>query len=518
MDSREVQSIALESLDRFRVELAEAGFDSNDGGRTWVGPIAGPLTAFTNADRMEVAIRDGWPFAQPQLKVDDMRNLHHVNAAGTICLWADGDASREWMSFSGIERRIEEWCEAQHKGFPTEDATMDAHAYFEDRLPNLALMNLSTIGTPDDGASGAAYGKWRQDKQILDINAKQSSGCRVKGHWFYREKIDAPPKDLTAFRNLLTPTQREQLESSYKLASRNKHTERLAILIWDDGGVKNVLTILFRRSASGETQGKIKAANPTDVVTAHAIEFASNDDTTLRRRAGIDAAWLENYRAIVFGVGAVGSHAALLLAECGIGGLTLVDGERIRPGNVVRHAASVVGEMKANATKKLIANHTLRTTVETVASKTWSPPELRKLIGDHDVILDATGHGGFSDQLAYLADDDDELLVTAILYRQGNVARICRQGPGDTRLWERDDAERYPTIPRGPDAPPQLEAGCSASVNNASPRSVVACAALAADVVIDALTGSPQLPDEIVDIYRPLEKAPFDNVGRLTSA
>ena len=52
----------------------------------------------------------------------------------------------------------------------------------------------------------------------------------------------------------------------------------------------------------------------------------------------------------------------------------------------------------------------------------------------------------------------------------------------------------------------------------ASPRGVVACAALAAEVAIDALAGRLSLPDEITDIYRPLEEAPFDRVGRLTSA
>ena len=41
------------------------------------------------------------------------------------------------------------------------------------------------------------------------------------------------------------------------------------------------------------------------------------------------------------------------------------------------------------------------------------------------------------------------------------------------------------------------------------------CAALIAQVVIDALTRRFEFGDEAIDVYRPLAQAPFDRVGRV---
>jgi hypothetical protein len=58
--------------------------------------------------------------------------------------------------------------------------------------------------------------------------------------------------------------------------------------------------------------------------------------------------------------------------------------------------------------------------------------------------------------------------------------------------------------------------GCSAPVNNAPPASVMACSALLVQGSIDATLERFELPDEIVDVYRPLvDSPPFDRVGHL---
>ncbi len=62
-----------------------------------------------------------------------------------------------------------------------------------------------------------------------------------------------------------------------------------------------------------------------------------------------------------------------------------------------------------------------------------------------------------------------------------------------------------------------FEAGCSSAVNNASPVAVAACAALAAEVAIDALTGRKLQSDDVIDVYRPLSDPPFDRIGRVAA-
>ncbi len=85
---------------------------------------------------------------------------------------------------------------------------------------------------------------------------------------------------------------------------------------------------------------------------------------------------------------------------------------------------------------------------------------------------------------------------------------------------DRIDDDRYPLIPSGADEDDFVEPaiGCSAPVNNSAPSSVLACAASIAQSAVDVLTGRCELPDELIDVYRPLVgEPPFDQAGRLTS-
>jgi hypothetical protein len=86
----------------------------------------------------------------------------------------------------------------------------------------------------------------------------------------------------------------------------------------------------------------------------------------------------------------------------------------------------------------------------------------------------------------------------------------------DVPIFGRTAESRYPLIPPG-DEPLALEPGCSAPVNNASPSAVAAIAALTAEIAVDALAGRWRYADETIEVYRPLDAAPFDHIGRLTA-
>ena len=508
MGSLEVQTLEPASYYRFRDELDEAGFATSDGGRTWTGPIAEPFRAFTDGEQMTVHIRDGWPYRHPELEVPGMEPLAHVNAWDYVCLWAQGDASQAWRTLAGWQARIEEWCKKQATEFSNEDATMDAHAYFgTEPFYALATLDLGTLNPKlKDGDSGEAFGRWRRHEALLEITTERTSGGKVRGTWFYRERIKAPPTNLDRLGALLTMSQAARLEKLTAGVARDKKKQRrFIVLAWGRGKGRNALVVLFDQVAGSQARGRV-------------LEFAPSDTETLRLRAGERASALNERRALVFGAGSVGSHVALLLSESGLGSLTVVDGERLRPGNVVRHAApaSLVGAPKVEAVASVIDGHAPWTAVEQRKESPWNPERLRQLIQGQDLVVDATGNASFAEQLSVLTAIEGAILVTASLYRRGYLARVQRQGPGDTLLVERDDPDKYPTIPRGPVEELQQEPGCSAPVNQASPRAVVACASLAAELVVDTL-GARSLPDEITEIYHPLEEAPFDRIGRLAS-
>jgi molybdopterin/thiamine biosynthesis adenylyltransferase len=505
---REIDTLDRAGWDRFRLELIEAGFSSEDGGRTWRGPIAEQLRRYTTSTWMELEVRDGWPYVQPQLRVPSMQPLEHVNQGGTICLWPEGDRSRGWTTWAAFEQRIDEWCAAQEGGFEPADATMDADAYFSVRdQKRLATMDLSEVAAASDGDLGRVSGRWRNDETHLEMTTHPGGG--LEGLWFFRDRLEAHPRTADEFLAQLTEAQQVRFRRLLGDAAKGRRRQRrVAILVWGDAEARNALVLLIQLERGGRQVG------------THALEFAPTDLDVLRRRSGDDAAQLESRRVVIFGVGAVGSHVALQLAECGLGAITLVDRERLRPGNVVRHAAprSGVGMTKVEATAALIRQHAPWTVVERREVSPWAPARLRELIEGHDLVIDATGSLGFLEQLAWLMAGQHVPLITAALYRRGWVARVSRQAPGDKLLSDREHGEEYPAIPPGrSEEEGQLEAGCSAPVNEASPRAVWACAELAAGVGIDWLTGRHDMPDEITEIYRPLDDPPFDRVGSIAS-
>jgi molybdopterin/thiamine biosynthesis adenylyltransferase len=227
---------------------------------------------------------------------------------------------------------------------------------------------------------------------------------------------------------------------------------------------------------------------------------------------------LADKRIVVFGCGAVGSNVACRLAEAGAGRLRLIDGKRLRPGHIVRHAASYrAGISKVRATSLQIAYDAPWCDVEDVLEEPWAAGRIEALIADADLVIEATGMGTFAELVSRVAVDAETPMISAALYRGGSVARIRRQIPTvDVALAERTDETVYPLIPPG-EEPVLIETGCSALVNNASPIAVAALAASTAEIAIDLLSGRQDCGEELIEIYRPLESAPFDRIGRVSA-
>lgn len=460
---------------------------------------------------MTLAIRDGWPYRQPDLRVKGMRRPEHADAEGNICLWQTGDPSRQWMTLDGWRARVAEWRNRQTDGFDEADAVMDAHAYFKDQADGLAIVDFdSLIGEVSDGGHGRVAGRWPNGR-VLALTADHGKQD-IKGRWFYRDELTAPPTSLDALRASLTSEQRTHFDNRLGALSAGGG-KTVFVLVWGAGEQRNAVVILVTRS-----RGKGHAIRPP---IARAMEVAFTDIETLRRRAGADALVLANYSAAIFGVGAVGSQVAVSLAESGLGELTLFDGDRVRPGNVIRHraAAGQVGMHKVEAIKDIINARAPWTTVTAHPTSVWNPNELARLSAEFDIVIDCTGNAGFGEQLAYVLAREDTPLLSAALYRNGAVSRVSRQADGDVPLAQRTAAGGYSEIPESEEPEPLApEAGCSALVNLAPPPAVTECAALAAQVAVDVLRGTRAMPAEIVTIHRPLDQTPYDNVGRLLMA
>lgn len=448
---------------------------------------------------MRLEFVDGWPYRQPRLLLDGI-STDHTNNAGEVCLWPTGDRGRAWLTLQGIIDRIDAWVAAARAGFP-DDTVFDTHLYFDPRIhPGIATVELRDIVPRRRGEMGRIYGRWRHATLLLELTTRRRDHP-LGGRWYFVDRVAAPPRNVADVRALLTNSQADSLDAGLAAVASEKG-DRLVLLVWETADGTNALT-LVQHLVGGDVQVK-------------AVETAPTDRDYLEMRAGPDFEMLQKKRVVLFGAGAVGAHLSVRLAECGIGTLTLHDSDLLRPGNVVRHVGrrDQVGLPKTHVAKTAILERVPWTTV-VFGEETWDAEKLTAAIADADLVIDTTGNGGFTDLLSELCLREKKSLIATALYRRGAVARIGRQAaPADTAIGEREIGihPRYPLILPG-NEPTSLEPGCTARVNNAPPSAVAALAAQTAEVAIDALTCRFSYGDELIEVYRPLDVAPFDRVG-----
>jgi molybdopterin/thiamine biosynthesis adenylyltransferase len=175
--------------------------------------------------------------------------------------------------------------------------------------------------------------------------------------------------------------------------------------------------------------------------------------------------------------------------------------------------------LKVDAVAAIIADHAPWTEVERVAENPNTPTRVAELSVGVDLIIDATGSEAATHALVASSTLSTRPLVSGALYRGGAIARVQRQArSSDVNIHARTSAQGYTLIPPGANDEEMVEpaVGCSAPVNNAPPSSVFSCAALIAQVAVDALAGAFNHADEVIDIYRALVgEPPFDRTGRL---
>lgn len=450
---------------------------------------------------MDVTFVSGWPFRPPKVRVEGMRG-EHVSPRGTLCLWADDADDGAWDTLAGLLERVAGWAAAAASGFSAEDAALDAHLYFradagaQGRIA-LATIDLAAFDFGQRARGGKVVAAWQVEDRVLKIEPAPGSG--IQGDWFEFDAPAAPPSSLDDLVALADKRQAKTL--GRRLASsRPGAFPRVLVATWARREGRQVLVLLVTRDDAG-------------AMKARALEVAPVDEASLRLRAGSDADVLATRTVCLFGAGAIGSHVALMLAECGLGSITLVDSDRLRPSNIVRHVCGheAVGYPKVEGVGMVIGRHAPWTNVAPRDEAPWSPADLADCIGSADVAIDCTGHTSFTRALSYVAARRGVPLLSAALYRGGAVARVRRFLLSDVSLDERH--LRYPRIPKGDDGPPTLEVGCSSPVNNASPIAVATAAALLAESAVDVLSGRYLLAEERVTVLRPLDVPPFDVVG-----
>ena len=186
-----------------------------------------------------------------------------------------------------------------------------------------------------------------------------------------------------------------------------------------------------------------------------------------------------------------------MLARSGVGNLALVDHDRVRPGNCIRHVATRkdVGQAKTEAVKQhLVASGIIaRDAVVSSGQQLTSVAATEDLFANHDLVIDATGNGPATALIITASKVLDKPAITVCLQRSGSVARVDRfpLGPG-----ERHD----PPLPPGGPNLVLREGGCGDPVSPTPPWACAAAAARASGLAADLLSGRCLYPPTVVDV------------------
>jgi len=492
---------------RFRAALVAAGFTLHgqeaNGNERWDGTvIARWRDANTGAKReathrIRIGLWTGFPFQAPSAFAMDPReqmpNSRHARPLqnGALCLYAASyrpDTQRGWAPWRTGEEylaRLGELLARMHSGaWDESDRPPDLHTAFPQAKGDPAMTFVGDAWLPPTASPSGRFGLWRRNASTLladgpvadtGVVPPKPADERVNialgfhdqareavGVWF---RLDREPAPRTSLGAVLAEIDRASgHDSGWALGECRR------LIGAEAGGTRPVFLALgYPDPMLGGREGwlflEARPAEPGKPIRWRDAQTLAGAGVTasetvpvarqaLMRRTGPLAAAVAGRTVIVFGVGALGGAMALLLARSGIERLILVDGDRIRPGNAVRHVGDIghTGRLKTSVLFLKIIYHTPNVYVEEHLA-TWDPERLRAYVARADVVVDATAEQPFSLLLNDICVAAGRPLVQVETARRAAFGRVrvIRPGRDACLLCYEAHAQstRYPIVPPG---------------------------------------------------------------------
>lgn len=499
--------------DLWREQLSELGFADNGemlhGPVRWTAPASGTTAAKTTA-RVQIAPGPTFPFAPPRVEVLDpgvpLEATFHVNSDGSLCLWDDDWAVDDapWRHPQMLLDRVADWLERTAVGWPGDDAC-DLERYPTPERDGLLVLYDGSAFVPDRAVRTAPGPT--PDTILITGEQRRSGDIGTGRRGRRKDRRLAWVADIGTVDRPL----RNWGDIAAALGPRAGEVDRLISV----GAVTMLLLLYTRGDSAGALAIRVRRTSTGIQVTA--FESADTSAATRSMRAGPAARQLADVQVAVVGCGAIGSFTADLLFRSGVRHLTLLDGERLRPGNVVRHLAGggYVGLPKAQAVRECLAAVDIDISRVRARNK-WlvDLEEAKALVLDHQVVLDATGSGRTSSLLATAADmvgpGTGHTVVSVCVQRNGDVLRV-------DRMPLRRGEAHLPALPLLDESGHHRERGCGSPVSPTPPGAVIAAAELAHRVVVDEAIQECALPATIADVRRPQLDLQFGRVGLVTA-
>lgn len=240
------------------------------------------------------------------------------------------------------------------------------------------------------------------------------------------------------------------------------HTIQVVVLRYERGGHEAAVVLEVWPTTAGD-------------IAVRRLRSAADTPEANLRRAGPDSRALDGRRVAVVGAGALGSFVADMLVRAGVNHLTLIDGDIVEPGNLVRHLTGpdATGKNKAQAVKDhLIRMHRRPLTIDARTTNLDSATQVFELIDSHDLVINATADFAVTALLHTAAAAIDKVTISVAMQNDGNTFRIDLLPPLDG------------SSPLPPSARPidqtttaVYDAGCGSPISPTPPHAVLEAAA-----------------------------------------
>ena len=242
-----------------------------------------------------------------------------------------------------------------------------------------------------------------------------------------------------------------------------------------------------------------------DSVAVRRLRSGADTDAAKAARSGLLAPQLRRRRVAIIGVGALGSFITDMLVRSGVRNLSLVDGDVVMPGNLVRHLVGpeAVGQSKVKAVKQHLVAHSgiAGAEITVIDHALTSGDEALELVNNHDLVVNATADFATTALLHVTAQALSKRIVSAATQNGGRSYRIDVLPP-------LDGAEPLPpsSVTVDQPEPKMFEAGCGSPVSPTPPYVVIEAAAATVRHAVGLLVERPLHPaGETRDLSRSAE-------------
>jgi molybdopterin/thiamine biosynthesis adenylyltransferase len=460
------------SRQHFEEGLIRAGFTESATG--WQGTIV--HTGGTT--QVLITLGSRYPFKPPRVAPVDPTAVAwswHRELDGALCLVAEDDHEDLWWTDApAFLEHVTSWFEQAGAGWPDDRPDLDLDRYFEPSDDGRLYLY------DDLTRYSSGFVRFRPTRNnTMRIGggtrpAKLSKGHKARyGYVADLGEVSVPPRSWGDIAARIRP--HVDLDSRI----RNRSID-VVVLIYRRGSHDGAITLLVSPAGNGE-------------ISVRRLRSGADTAAAKAARAGLLAPDLHACGVAIVGVGALGSFIADMLARSGVGHLTLVDGDVVMPGNLVRHIVGpeAVGLSKVRAVKQhLVARNDISATDVSVIEKALTAGDVAvELLNSHDLVVDATADFATTALLHVAAQMLAKSIVSAAIQNDGASYRI-------DLLPALDRSETLRPTPSHPDkrVTAVFEAGCGSAISPTPPYAVIEAAAATVRHAIGLLVGRPLHP------------------------